>query len=411
MDNAFYLAFENKYRGSRELVSSRLDAYLPFILPVREVIAEPRALDLGCGRGEWLEKLQVLGFKATGIDINHEMQAFCASKGLSVVDTHALDFLRETPDDSIAVISGFHLVEHLEFDDVLDIARESLRALIPGGLLIFETPNPENFRVGSCDFYLDPTHMRPIPPLLLSFVSDYSGFERSLILRLQQCDHLDSVEKPSLLDVLVGTSRDYAVVAQKGGDQILMDRLNAAYSSSGVASTEEIVEMYDAGMLYRYSTNAADGSNLLPELAAADLKISLEKERSHVFSFSRILLGKLGHFRSHCNTSLMPSIYGPVKKTARVTLNRVGSYLLGKPALKLAISRGLNALGLKNKFAQLLLHRQPHALDAPPSETSRCDWRGIYCMDKTVSYASLGPNHDAILNLLHGEVSSSGYNP
>jgi O-antigen chain-terminating methyltransferase len=40
---------------------------------------------------------------------------------------------------------------------------------MPGGLLILETPNPENLVVGACTFWYDPTHIRPLPPAMMRF--------------------------------------------------------------------------------------------------------------------------------------------------------------------------------------------------------------------------------------------------
>ena len=245
MDDSFYVAFENKFRGSRELISTRLDAYLPFIVPLRDVLAELPALDLGCGRGEWLEKVSSLGLKAVGVDINEKMLAECKGRGLDVVLGDALKVLRETADNSISIISAFHVVEHLNFDDVIAIAKESLRALAPGGLLILETPNPENFRVGSCDFYLDPTHVRPIPPELLAFVPDYHGFETTTILRLQGISDIAANGTASLQDVLIETSRDYAVVSQKSGNQHLTEALSPLFTSRQGNSTFDIIAAFD----------------------------------------------------------------------------------------------------------------------------------------------------------------------
>ena len=86
---------------------------------------------------------------------------------------------------------------------------------MPGGLLIMETPNPENIVVATRNFYLDPTHQRPIPPMLLAFVAEYAGFARVKTLRLQESKELVNKGDVSLQDVFAGASPDYAVVAQK----------------------------------------------------------------------------------------------------------------------------------------------------------------------------------------------------
>lgn len=169
MNDGFYHAFEERFRGSRDLIKSRLRVYLPFVEPLRGLNKDAKAVDLGCGRGEWLELLQELKFDAQGVDLDDGMLKICREVGLKVQTIDAIAFLKKLPDASHVVISGFHIVEHIQFIDLQVLVQEALRVLMPGGILILETPNPENIIVGTSSFYLDPTHQRPIPPQLLSF--------------------------------------------------------------------------------------------------------------------------------------------------------------------------------------------------------------------------------------------------
>lgn len=171
MQTDFYRAFEDRHRGSRELITSRLRVYLPFILPFKHNEEKPKALDLGCGRGEWLQLLKESSFDAFGVDLDKGMLKACKTLGRSTKRVDALAYLRDQPDRSINIVSGFHIAEHLPFEVLTSIVMESLRVLTPGGLLILETPNPENIIVGSKSFYMDPTHQKPIPPELLLFLS------------------------------------------------------------------------------------------------------------------------------------------------------------------------------------------------------------------------------------------------
>lgn len=230
MKKDFYRAFEEKFRGSRELIRKRLEVYLPFLIPLQNSGGQIKALDLGCGRGEWLELLQDLGFDAQGIDIDDAMLEACRERGFNVKTTDALTFLREIADDELAVVSAFHVVEHISFEDLQALVAEAKRVLMPGGLLILETPNPENLVVGTSLFYLDPTHQRPIPSELLAFVAEYAGFGRSKVLRLQESPNLTEDLAPSLLAVLRGPSPDYAVVAQKLGPEALCGGFDHAFS-------------------------------------------------------------------------------------------------------------------------------------------------------------------------------------
>lgn len=233
MTEDFYLAFENTFRGSRELIRSRLQVYEPFVRPLREQLG-PRAamaLDLGCGRGEWLELLQDCGFTARGVDLNEAMLATCRDRGLTVQCLDALACLRQLPANSQAVVSGFHIIEHLPFPDLQCLVQEALRVLMPGGLLILETPNTENLVVGTSNFYLDPTHLRPIPAELLLFLTRHTGFKRSKVLRLNAEKENRLPQRVGIVAVLHGVSPDYAVVAQKDGAQSVLQPLSPAFQA------------------------------------------------------------------------------------------------------------------------------------------------------------------------------------
>lgn len=242
---AFYFAFEQRYRGSRELILSRLEAYFPFVSPISSCIKVPTAVDLGCGRGEWLEYLGGLGFSASGVDLNEAMIASCQRLGLDARHGDALSALKTIAGQSVAVVSAFHLAEHIDFASLRQTVNEAMRVLQPGGLLIMETPNPENFAVATKDFYLDPTHLRPIPPDLLAFVFAFAGFERVRILRLQEQKELLSKTPLALGDVLRGASPDYAVVAQKGGNDEALGVLAEAFQKEYGLSQDVLIERWD----------------------------------------------------------------------------------------------------------------------------------------------------------------------
>jgi len=217
MTDTFYRAFEDRHRGPRELIKSRLRVYVPFFEPLKALYENCKAVDLGCGRGEWLELLREFDFDATGVDLDDGMLAACRALGLPAEQGEAIAFLRAMPDASLTIVSGFHIAEHIPFPDLQVLVQEALRVLQPAGLLILETPNPENIVVGTANFYLDPTHQRPLPPLLMSFLPEHYGFARTKILRLQEPSGLAAAAVVNLMDVLGGVSPDYAVVAQKKG--------------------------------------------------------------------------------------------------------------------------------------------------------------------------------------------------
>ena len=174
MSNKFYRDFENYFRGSRELIKERLSIYIPYLALLKENLEHcGPALDIGCGRGEWLEILNSQSFVSHGVDIDEGMLEDCLSRGLSVEKSDALEYLKGLPDSSCSIITGFHIVEHIPFEYLRDVIDESHRVLMPGGVLILETPNPENLVVATRNFYIDPTHTKPIPPALLLYLVDY----------------------------------------------------------------------------------------------------------------------------------------------------------------------------------------------------------------------------------------------
>lgn len=245
MSRGFYRAFEDKLRGSRKLIKSRLSVYLPFINLVKDLYPDAQAVDLGCGRGEWLELLGENGVVARGVDLDDEMLRACRDIGLDVTTADALSFLKSVPDESLFLVSGFHLVEHIPFEVLQDLVIESLRVLKPGGLLIFETPNPENLVVGTSNFYLDPTHICPIPPALLSFVPEYYGFDRVKTVRLQESVALVDNAEISLLDVLQGVSPDYSIIAQKGAGSEVMTATGQPFDRDYGLTLHNLATVYD----------------------------------------------------------------------------------------------------------------------------------------------------------------------
>ena len=245
IDENFYRAFEDRHRGTRETIKSRLSVYLPFIRPLLAFYSDRRVADLGCGRGEWLELVAEAGFEAHGVDLDEGMLEACRERGLSASKEDAFTYLRSLSDESLAIVSGFHIAEHLSAEYLHNLVRESVRVLKPGGLLIMETPNPENLIVGASNFYMDPTHKRPIPPRSLSFLMEFYGFARIKILRLQESAELANREKVQIIDVIAGVSPDYAVVAQKSDIAEHMSLFDSAFSREYGLTLEVLASRYE----------------------------------------------------------------------------------------------------------------------------------------------------------------------
>ncbi len=245
MSENFYKAFEDRYRGSRDTILQRQSAYLPFLAPLARLHTPATALDLGCGRGEWLELTARHGFSARGVDLDDGMLSSCRERGLQVETADAIATLRALPADSVALVSAFHLIEHIPFDAVQELIREALRVLQPGGLLIMETPNPENLSVGAHTFYRDPSHQRPLPPDLMLFAVEFGGFARQRIVRLQEDPALRSAPVTRLQQVLDGVSPDYAIVGQKAAAPADMAGFDAAFAADFGLSFEVMAQRFD----------------------------------------------------------------------------------------------------------------------------------------------------------------------
>lgn len=183
---AQYASFEDAFRGERGEIKKRVEHYLGTLKNAGIGPEDGLVLDLGSGRGEWLEVLTEQGYECRGVDLNHGILEESRERGYDVVETDALGYLRILDDGVVAAITSMHLVEHLPHRVLIDLLDESLRVLRPGGALVLETPNPENVRVGSCQFYMDPTHLHPIPPLLLQWVVRSRGFADPVIERLSE---------------------------------------------------------------------------------------------------------------------------------------------------------------------------------------------------------------------------------
>jgi O-antigen chain-terminating methyltransferase len=251
----FYSAFENKYRGSSALVTERLRIYLPLVLPLAQEQPAMPWLDIGCGRGEWLQLLTQHSIACQGIDMHESFVQACLQQSLQVQKAEAIAWLQAQPHQSFLGLSGFHIAEHLSFQDLQVLLQEAIRVLVPGGLLILETPNPENLLVGASYFYLDPTHQRPLPRQLLTFMAEHAGFARVKHMGLQEEARLTALPAQNansnlanlqLIDVLAGVSPDQAIVAQTPTLLPMPPEFEAAWQQHHGVSLHELAERYEA---------------------------------------------------------------------------------------------------------------------------------------------------------------------
>lgn len=224
-----YLELENRFRGTEEEIADRIAPYLELLRGRGEV------LDLGCGRGEALALFRSAGIPARGIDASAAMVEECLRKEVAAERSDLLDGLAAAQPESLGGVVSFHVVEHLPPEAIDRLVRLAHRALKPGGVLILETPNPLSLVVAARNFWIDPTHRRPVHPETLSWIFRQAGFdpvERLEFRPFAASERLPEIELELLpepqralahqvnglrdrLDELLFGAQDYALVGTK----------------------------------------------------------------------------------------------------------------------------------------------------------------------------------------------------
>ncbi|MDY0042335.1 MAG: class I SAM-dependent methyltransferase, partial [Desulforhabdus sp.] len=166
--------------------------------------------------GEWLELCKESNLIASGVDINRSMVEELQQMGLEVIEEDFVSYLRDKNPNTFGAITVFHLIEHLTLENLIILLDEALRVLKPNGVLILETPNPDNIIVGSRSFYIDPTHVKPIPSPTLQYLAEARGYVNIEILNLNPVPEYEREEgiTGKLGELLYG-ARDYSLIGYK----------------------------------------------------------------------------------------------------------------------------------------------------------------------------------------------------
>ena len=215
-----YFLFESKYRGSKEDIKKRQEHYLQYFR------GQENVLDIGCGRGEFLELLGENNISAIGVDILPENIQSCKENNLNVVLGDAIEYLRKCEDESLGGIFCAQVIEHISTDQLIELVRLSNKKLKTGANLILETLNPQCLMIYAESFYLDPSHTKPVHPLAVKFIAECEGFYDNQIIFMTPSDYTlniptsenyDSESKKSISTInhLLFGNREYALVAKK----------------------------------------------------------------------------------------------------------------------------------------------------------------------------------------------------
>lgn len=231
VDAYSYVGFEDRYRGAWEAIRERQSDYAPLFAGASDV------LDVGCGRGEFLDLLREAGVAARGVDANPEMVAACRARGLAASAGDALEAVEALPDGALGGLFSAQVVEHLPADRLVRLVRAAWRKLRPGSRIVIETINPACWLAFFETYLRDFTHVQPLHPETLSYLLAASGFHGPEIRyrsplpeahRLRRLDVPDAAVDARLaaclrtvnhnvdrLNGLLFSSMDYAAVAER----------------------------------------------------------------------------------------------------------------------------------------------------------------------------------------------------
>ena len=217
-----YFDFENHFRGSRKHIKKVQEIYLPYFENKHNV------LDLGCGRGEFVELLASRGVRVRGVDLYDPYVQYCKMRNLPVEQGDAIKYLKA--ERSVDGIFLGQVVEHMEIEQIVELCTIAYEKLEKDCYLVMETPNPTTLAIYTESFYRDPSHNRPVHPETLKYIVEKAGFSSVKILYTESSRMPYSIpeiseEKEGRLyefdkamkrvsDTLYG-SQDYAVIAKK----------------------------------------------------------------------------------------------------------------------------------------------------------------------------------------------------
>jgi len=171
IEDSRYAGFETRFRGREDAVVRQQAKYVVYFRPGGKV------LDLGCGRGEFLELLKKNGVEGYGIDGNGVMVDLCRDKGLACEKGDILSKLAEWPDGSLDGVFSSQVIEHLAPAYLKKLVETAFAKLGPGGVLLLETVNPLSVFALVQTYFLDMTHQNPVHPQALRFLMESAGFE------------------------------------------------------------------------------------------------------------------------------------------------------------------------------------------------------------------------------------------
>ena len=373
MDSDYYLDFENKFRGDRKEILNIFSSYEPLIETVIEGKSSPILIDVGCGRGEWLQRCQNKFYKSFGIESDTYMAKLCRDYGLSVIEGDAIDELSKFEANSISVITIFHVIEHLEFNKLQKMIGECHRILSDDGILIMETPSIDNLIVSTKTFYIDHTHINHINPEAISFHLEKAGFNKVKYYYINGGPLQDS-HPLKITRILNGVAQDICIISTKNHDlseKIFSDNLQwKSHLNLGLTLFEAAIEFdIELGTLVelirKSKINPQSSSNeirlMKEEIISLKNEIYLLKSKFKllilIYRFLRKLFTLIQNFIKKCFSLIFNKILDIILNIDFVKdfLTSESFYSIVKSFLKiLGNTSNLKVLSIRTKLRKIL---------------------------------------------------------
>ena len=295
MKSDFYLEFENKFRGNRKNIINKLSIYDSLIDLFIKNNKEISLLDIGCGRGELLQRWNKKIPNSIGIEQDQNMINLCESLGLHILKGEALEVLYSLESRSISLITIFHMIEHIESNKLTLLLEQCHRVLKDDGILIMETPSIDNLLVSSKLFYIDSTHINPINPDRIIFDIECAGFIKANYYFING-GPLQNSSSLKLTRVLNGVAQDLSIIACKSqeiSDYIFNINLDWESDLSQAPNTLEAATSFDLALessLTQQNKLIHDQSKLITRI---NQEIILSKEKLRILETNQFMINKL----------------------------------------------------------------------------------------------------------------------
>ena len=372
MNSNYYLDFENKFRGSREKLLDLFYLYESLLEIAIYKDSSPSIVDIGCGRGEFLQKYKNMFSDSFGIESDQAMVEICRDNGLKVLNGDAIDKLSTLASNSISVITIFHMIEHLEHNKLTKLLAECFRVLSNDGVLIMETPSIDNIIVSTQTFHIDHTHINPINSDSICFYLEKIGFSHAKYFFLNPGPLKDATPL-KITRILNGVAQDLCIIATKTETQfknLFID--NTKWQSNlniGLTTLEAATEFDLSWEPYTH--------NLCSKQEVASLKSEIDLLKNEIILLQSRL--KYVMFSLEIFKYVLRPIFNffrLIKKIILIIINKIFSILINNQYFRNIVvspkvlkifhfllrlignSKSLHAIKIKNKLSKIIDHNE-----------------------------------------------------